>query len=128
MMVLSAISVGWDRCPQRSQSLRAEAYCEHHWYDLEQAEIFARSWQWVCHSEKLAEPGSYVAYTVAGSPICVVRGPPTGELRAFYNVCQHRAHELLSGEGRVSRIMCPYHAWTYDLAGRLGACPAHGRA
>ena len=117
-----SISVGWDRCPQRSKSLRAEAYCEQHWYDFEQAEIFAKSWQWVCHSEKLAEQGSYVAETVAGNPVCVVRGAD-GELRAFYNVCRHRAHELLSGEGRVSRIMCPYHAWTYDLTGRLVRAP-----
>ena len=116
------VSVGWDRRPQRSHSLHAEAYCEQHWYDFEQAEIFARSWQWVCHSEKLAEPGSYVAETVAGNPICIVRGAD-GELRAFYNVCRHRAHELLSGEGKVSRIMCPYHAWTYDLTGRLVRAP-----
>ena len=76
----------------------------------------------MCHSEKLAEPGSYVADSVAGNPICVVRGTD-GELRAFYNVCRHRAHELLSGEGRASRIMCPYHAWTYDLTGRLLRAP-----
>ena len=116
------ISVGWDSCPQRSQSLRSEAYCDQHWYDFEQAEIFSRSWQWVCHSEKLAEPGSFLTETVAGNPICVVRGAD-GELRAFFNVCRHRAHELLSGEGRVSRIMCPYHAWTYDLTGRLVRAP-----
>ena len=116
------ISAGWDRSPQRSHSLRAEAYCEQRWYDFEQTEIFARSWQWVCHSEKLAEPGSYVADSVAGNPICVVRGTDGG-LRAFYNVCRHRAHELLSGEGRASRIMCPYHAWTYDLTGRLVRAP-----
>jgi choline monooxygenase len=44
-----------------------------------------------------------------------------GELRAFYNVCKHRAHELLSGSGSTRNIVCPYHAWTYDLTGRLKA-------
>jgi carnitine monooxygenase subunit len=40
-------------------------------------------------------------------------------LRAFYNVCKHRAHELLSGSGTTRNIVCPYHAWTYDLSGGL---------
>ena len=47
----------------------------------------------------------------------------TGTLRAFYNVCKHRAHELLSGEGKTTRITCPYHAWTYDLTGQLKRAP-----
>jgi len=42
-----------------------------------------------------------------------------GELRAFYNVCKHRAHQLLEGEGTTRSIVCPYHAWTYDLQGKL---------
>ena len=46
-----------------------------------------------------------------------------GVLKAFYNVCKHRAHELLQGEGRTARITCPYHAWTYDLGGRLIKAP-----
>jgi carnitine monooxygenase subunit len=40
-------------------------------------------------------------------------------LRTCYNVCRHRAHELLSGTGTVRNLVCPYHAWTYDLSGRL---------
>ena len=53
-------------------------------------------------------------------PVAVVRDRE-GELRAFYNVCQHRAHELLSGAGTTRNIVCPYHAWTYDLTGRSKA-------
>ena len=58
--------------------------------------------------------------TVAGMPIVAVRHTD-GVLRAFYNVCKHRAHELMTGEGRVNNIVCPYHAWSYDLDGRLKA-------
>ena len=58
--------------------------------------------------------------TVAGMPIAVVRDRD-GDLRAFYNVCKHRAHELLSGSGTTRNIVCPYHAWTYDLTGQLKA-------
>ncbi len=119
---LARIRGGYDPDPARSFSLKAEAYTDRAWHDLEQEIIFARSWQWVCHVEKVREPGSYIALQVAGHPICVVRDRE-GELRAFYNVCKHRAHELLSGEGQTTRIMCPYHAWTYDLTGQLRRAP-----
>ncbi|MEM1162677.1 MAG: ring-hydroxylating oxygenase subunit alpha, partial [Pseudomonadota bacterium] len=67
-------------------------------------------------------PGSYRTIVIAGRPIAVVRDRD-GILRAFYNVCKHRAHELLQGEGRTTRMMCPYHAWVYDLTGQLRRAP-----
>ncbi|GGN85886.1 ring-hydroxylating oxygenase subunit alpha [Actinoplanes lobatus] len=112
------IGSGYDTDPGRSMSLRAEAYLDPKWLDLEQRAVFARTWQWVCHVEKLRAPGSYVAATVAGMPVAVVRDSG-GTLRAFYNVCKHRAHELLSGSGVTKSIVCPYHAWVYDLDGGL---------
>ena len=63
-----------------------------------------------------------VTIDIAGRPIAVVRDRD-GVLRAFYNVCKHRAHHLLSGDGKTSRIMCPYHAWTYRLDGQLVRAP-----
>ncbi|MEU8664113.1 aromatic ring-hydroxylating oxygenase subunit alpha [Actinoplanes philippinensis] len=112
------IGSGYDPDPARSMSLRAAAYTEPRWAEVDQRAVFARTWQWICHVEKLRAPGSYVAATVAGSPIAVVRDR-SGELRAFYNVCKHRAHELLSGSGTTGTIVCPYHAWVYDLDGSL---------
>ncbi|BEL07338.1 carnitine monooxygenase subunit YeaW [Actinoplanes sichuanensis] len=112
------IGSGYDPDPARSMSLRAAAYTDPRWVDVDQRAIFARTWQWVCHVEKLRAPGSYVATTVAGSPVAVVRDR-SGGLRAFYNVCKHRAHELLSGSGTTGTIVCPYHAWVYDLDGSL---------
>lgn len=116
------ISKGFDENPAASYSLSAEAYTDAAWADVERDAIFRRSWQWICHAEKLREAGAYVAADVAGQPVCVVRDND-GELRAFYNVCKHRAHELLRGEGRTNRITCPYHAWTYDLTGQLRRAP-----
>ena len=116
------ISRGYDPSPARSLSLRAEAYTQPQWYDADLKAILAKTWQWVCHVEKLREPGSYVAVQVAGQPVAIVRDGG-GTLRAFYNVCKHRAHELLSGEGQVKRIMCPYHAWVYKLDGQLMRAP-----
>ncbi|MER6975638.1 aromatic ring-hydroxylating oxygenase subunit alpha [Streptomyces carpinensis] len=114
------IEIGFDADPARSMSLRAEAYTEPKWLQADLRGIFARTWQWICHLEKLTAPGSYVSATVAGMPIAVVRDG-AGSLRAFYNVCKHRAHELLSGAGTTRNIVCPYHAWTYGLDGTLKA-------
>jgi phenylpropionate dioxygenase-like ring-hydroxylating dioxygenase large terminal subunit len=114
------VGTGFHEDPGRSLSLRAETYTEQRWLETDTKAIFARSWQWICHVEKLAAPGSYVSATVAGMPVVVVRDRD-GRLRAFYNVCQHRAHELLVGSGTTRNLVCPYHAWTYGLDGRLKA-------
>ena len=116
------LSRGYNSDPRRSLSLQAEAYVDPKWFELDQQSIIAKSWQWVCHVKKVREPGSYVATTIAGKPVAIVRDRE-GELRAFYNVCKHRAHELLSGEGTTTRIMCPYHAWVYNLDGQLVRAP-----
>ena len=113
---------GYDPDPASSLSLSAEAYTQADWFKLEQNAVFSHSWQWVCHGEKVREPGSYTTTVVAGNAILIVRDSD-GVLRAFYNVCKHRAHELLQGEGTVGHIMCPYHAWAYRLDGRLQVAP-----
>jgi choline monooxygenase len=116
------VAGGWHVDPARSASLHADAYVRPEWFVADQEEIVRRSWQWICHGEKLRAPGSYVTETIGDMPIVIVRdgdaGGP-GELRAFYNVCKHRAHELLAGEGTTRNIVCPYHAWSYDLGGQL---------
>ena len=104
--------------PAAGGTLHAETYTDQRWFEFEQAAIFSRSWQWVCHREMLAEPGDYVTTTVAGHPVVVVRDG-AGELGAFYNVCKHRAHEVVAGEGSARSLRCPYHGWTYDLDGSL---------
>ncbi|MCV6593634.1 MAG: ring-hydroxylating oxygenase subunit alpha [Silicimonas sp.] len=116
------ISRGYDANPSRSLSLHKDAYVNSEWYRADLEGVFAKSWQWVCHVEKLREPGSFVTTMIADRSIAVVRDRE-GTLRAFYNVCKHRAHELLQGEGQTSRIMCPYHAWVYKLDGQLVRAP-----
>ena len=112
------IASGYADDPANSMSLRSEAYTDAKWADADLEAIFARTWQWVCHAEQLAAPGSYVSASIAGMPVAVVRDRD-GQLRAFYNVCKHRAHELLSGSGTTGSIVCPYHAWVYSLDGQL---------
>ena len=112
--------MGWDADASRSFSLHADAYTEPEWFEVDQREIMGRTWQWLCHSEALREPGRYVTESIAGMPVVAVRGRDE-ILRAFYNVCKHRAHALLEGQGTTQNIVCPYHAWTYDLGGNLTA-------
>ncbi|MBX2884424.1 MAG: ring-hydroxylating oxygenase subunit alpha [Granulosicoccus sp.] len=119
---VEAIEAGYDPDPSCSLSLHADAYTESAWHSVDNNEILKRTWQWVCHVEKTRKPGSFVTTEIAGQPIAVVRDNG-GQLRAFYNVCKHRAHQLLSGEGSASLIVCPYHAWTYKLSGQLHGAP-----
>ena len=84
--------------------------------------IFRREWICVGRAGGVAKPGDYLTYQVAGQPIAVIRGRD-GELRAFSNVCLHRMSTLLEGAGNARAIVCPYHAWTYNLDGTLRAAP-----
>ena len=114
------IGQGWDPDPGASRSLHADAYTQPPWFEVDQRQIIGRTWQWLCHAERLQAPGSYVCDLVADMPVVAVRGRD-GVLRCFYNVCKHRAHHLVEGSGVVANLVCPYHGWSYDLGGRLRA-------
>jgi choline monooxygenase len=120
-----SIRSGYHPDPSRSFSLRAQAYTDPAWFNIDQREILAKSWQWVCHAEKVRSSGTFATTRVAGHPIAVIRDEQ-GVLRAFYNVCKHRAHPVLTGEGAIRRIVCPYHAWRYRLDGQLAGAPCTG--
>ncbi len=61
---------------------------------------------------------AYVTAAIFDQKVFICRGKDN-VLRGFYNVCAHRAHELLSGTGKAKVITCPYHAWSYHLTGEL---------
>ncbi|ALC90695.1 Rieske (2Fe-2S) protein [Bacillus sp. FJAT-18017] len=90
--------------------------------EVEKKAIFSKTWQYVAHSSQLQKPGDFITTEIAGRPIIVNRGSD-GELRAFYNVCSHRAAKLVEGEGNKSVFTCPYHAWTYRNDGSLLRAP-----
>ena len=112
----------YDETPVRSHSIDTRCYLDPKFLRIEREQIFHRSWQFLCHEEKLREPGSYVSLDVEGQPVLAIRNSH-GELRAFYNVCKHRGHELIFGEGKTRKLTCPYHAWTYNLDGVLIVAP-----
>jgi len=98
--------------PARAHTLPARYYCEPDIHQREKDAIFYRSWWLAGHRSRLGAPGSYVTTRIHEQNVFVIRGRD-GKLRAFYNVCQHRGHELLAGEGKTTLITCPYHAWCY---------------
>ena len=97
-------------------------YLDAEFLELERDSVFARTWQPVGLAKNVAEPGSYLAAEIAGEPIVVTRAKD-GALRAFSNVCRHRASIIAEGSGKAAALRCPYHAWTYGLDGRLLSCP-----
>ena len=91
-------------------------------YEVERERIFMRSWLCVGREEEIAEPGDYYASRVMDEPFLVVRDG-SGKLNAFSNSCRHRGVEVARGRGSVTQFSCPYHAWTYDLNGKLMGAP-----
>ena len=111
-----------DRAPMLT--LPGWIYDNAEFHALERQHLFLPSWQIVCHVSDVAKPGDYVTFEFMDERALVVRGDD-GVLRAFHNVCRHRAHSVLQGAaGHCERFMqCPYHGWTYDFDGRLRALP-----
>lgn len=106
--------------PERA--LAPEFYTDPEIYAREQRGLMARTWQFAGHVSQVREAGDYFEFTIAGESLFCVRGQD-GVLRGFYNVCQHRAHQLVKGSGNCRLVVCPYHAWTYQLDGRLRSGP-----
>jgi glycine betaine catabolism A len=107
----------------QSVMLPREAYTSERVLAFELERFFTGSWVCVGRDEELAAGGQR-AVRVGGTGVLLVRGAD-GRLRAFANVCRHRGHELLPAGATATRrsILCPYHAWTYDLDGSLRQAP-----
>ncbi|HEY0326331.1 MAG TPA: aromatic ring-hydroxylating dioxygenase subunit alpha, partial [Allosphingosinicella sp.] len=104
-------------------SLPGWLYHDPEYFDVEMARVIRPSWQIVCHSNDIAEPGQWRTLDLLGESILAIRGAD-GIVRAFANVCRHRGSRLVDGvEGCAKRLTCPYHAWTYASDGRLIALP-----
>jgi len=93
-------------------------------YEREVARIFhGRSWNFVALEAELPEPGSFKRSFVGPTPVVVARAQD-GQIHVFENRCAHRGAELCRPAlGKATELVCPYHQWTYDLAGNLTAVP-----
>ena len=106
------------------QTLPARHYTDPSWFDAEMEHIFASMWIHAGRLEGCAARGDYVRRDVAGASVLIV-GNGTQHPGAFLNVCRHRGTRICEeAAGRFAgSIQCPYHAWTYDLEGRLIGAP-----
>lgn len=102
----------------------AHRYTSSAFAALEVERLWPRVWQLACTVDHVAEPGDVYEYRVGRQSVIVVRGDD-GVLRAFQNVCMHRGSELCTGAASgITELRCPYHRWSWDLAGRLREVPS----
>src|SRR6266481_3523043 len=116
-----------------AHTLASRFYTDPAILEIEKSRIFQRTWQLVgtltqsCGEvngvkRTISDPESFFTADVSGEPIIVVRGKE-GALRAFSNVCRHRAGPIALGSGCKNVLRCQYHGWTYTLDGRLIGTP-----
>ena len=106
--------------PERA--LPAAAYRDPEWLAVEKEKIWHGDWVFATFEDALAAPGDQFPVVIGNQPVLLVRNE-AGELVALSNLCAHRGTLLVDGPTNAGRIQCPYHAWTYDHAGRLIAAP-----
>lgn len=99
-------------------------YTSDEFFELERQHLWSRVWVFAGRAEDVARPGDHLTFDDLGVPIVIVRGAD-GELRAFYNSCQHRGAPVVREAcGSAPNLRCQYHGWTYDIThGRLVSVP-----
>ena len=110
--------------PSNYKTLPSWTYNNEVFFELEKRDLFLNNWQLICHGSNIPLPGDYFTFDLFNERLVAVRDASL-EIRVFHNVCSHRATKLFD---RVSgncgkRIVCPYHAWSYDLSGNLKHVP-----
>ena len=122
-------------CQQPLTFLDPVFYTNPELANLEQQNIFSKTWLYVGHTDKLPAPGSILSVEVAGRSIIIMRSLE-GALGAFYNACSHRGSQLYSSETKTDKeasqhtikcIVCPYHGWTFGADGTLKGLPEKDR-
>lgn len=101
----------------------AARYFDPRFEKLEMDHLWTKTWLLAGLANEIPDAGSYMLFEKLNRSVIVSRGKD-GEIRAFHNVCRHRASALLlEPKGKAQRFVCPYHAWGYDLEGKLKSVP-----
>lgn len=107
-------SVGDPNRPDETVS--KEPYVSAKFAELEAERLWPKVWQIACRAEEIPNVGDYVEYTIVHDSIIVVRTGPD-KIKAYFNVCQHRARQLIHGSGNTSNFACKNHGWRWNLDG-----------
>lgn len=107
-------------------SLPREFYLSPEVFRADLEHVWTKQWLLAGHISRLPKVGSYYTYEMADESVVIVRSGEA-EVQAFYNTCRHRGFRICEAgsSGKVRRINCPYHAWSYGLDGKLLAAPTH---
>jgi Rieske 2Fe-2S family protein len=110
--------------PEGARTLPAPYYTDETYFRREMERLFGRMWVYAGRTEEIQKPGQFVLREVLGESI-IITSNSSGQVNAFYNVCRHRGTRLCTEHAGAfaGSIQCPYHAWTYDLNGRLIGAP-----
>ena len=100
-------------------SLPQPFYTDERVHQIDLQEIFYKEWLIAGMTCEIPAKGNYLTLQIGDNPIIVIRGEK-GAVHAFHNVCRHRGSRLCtSDKGKVAKLVCPYHQWTYEVDGRL---------
>lgn len=109
-----------------ARGLPAAAYTSEEFFKAEQELVFARNWVFAGFAHELKQPGTAIPIEVAGQPLLIL-SDERGGIGVFHNVCRHRGVKLVMEPCMIRQsIVCPYHAWSYDLSGQLESSPHFG--
>jgi glycine betaine catabolism A len=113
-----------DLMPSGALTLPAKYYTDADYFAREMDVLYRRMWICAGRSQEIAAPGQFVTRDVVGESVIITRSP-AGKAHAFHNVCRHRGTRLCTEASGAfgGSIQCPYHAWTYNLEGRLIGAP-----
>lgn len=108
---------------EQACGLPGSAYTSEAFFKAEQKQLFARTWMCLAFTSDVAAPGDAIPLMAAGVPLILARDQK-GQIRVFHNVCRHRAAMMVTEPCKnLKQFSCPYHAWAYDLDGRLKSTP-----
>ncbi len=112
----------WDYLIQEDRIHRS-VYTSEALFRREMSNIFARTWVFVGHESEIPDTGDFVTRRLGGRPVIITRDA-SGDVHVLFNRCAHRGAQVCrEDQGNCKVFVCPYHAWTYDLAGRSVSVP-----
>jgi Rieske 2Fe-2S family protein len=107
---------------QPGYSLPGEFYSSELVYRAELESIWRRGWLFVGHACEIRKPGDYFTFAIGDDSLIVIRDDED-QIQALWNVCRHRGTQICDeGQGKVGRLVCPYHQWAYARDGSLVSC------
>lgn len=107
----------------RPGMVHSSVYTDPALFEMELERLFGTAWLFIGHESQVPDPGDFTTTRMGREPILICR-TQKGVLKAFYNRCRHRGAKLcMMAKGNTTRLMCPYHAWVFDLDGNLKSMP-----